>query len=104
MKTTREVLSKISNHTYSQITFYTFNKNVLKVSDKYREGRLTALEYVSELTLYYMNLEKDIRKQLIEQIDHQMQSNSCLPSSDYKDGLYDGLNDVLDAYSNVEAK
>ncbi len=73
----------------------------MKVSDKYREGRLTALEYVSELTLYYMNIEKEIHKKLVEQIDHQMKSNSCLTESDYKDGLYDALNEILDEYRRV---
>ncbi len=101
MKPTREVLSALSNHCYSQLTFYKFNKNVLKVSDKYREGRLTSLNYVSELTLYYMNMEKDIQRQLIGQIDKQMKSNSCLDDSEYKDGLYDALNDMLDEYKRV---
>ena len=101
MKPTRQLLSEISEHTYNQITHYKFNRGTLKVDDKYREGRLAALNYVSELTLYYMRLEQEIRKQFRDQIDHQMKSNSCLPESDYKNGLYDALNDVLDEYKKV---
>lgn len=80
------------------MVFYKFNKGILKISDKYREGRLTGLEYAAELSLYYMNMEKQIRAYFVEQIDKQMKCNSCLPSSDYKDGLYDALNDVLDEF------
>ena len=101
MKTTRDILSDISKHTHNQIIFYKFNKGILQISDKYREGRLTALEYAAELSLYYMNMEKQIRVYFVEQIDKQMQSNSCLPDSEYKDGLYDALNDVLDTYRKI---
>ncbi|SFV56058.1 hypothetical protein MNB_SV-3-161 [hydrothermal vent metagenome] len=101
MKPTKDILSDISRHTYNQITHYTFNRGTLKVDEKYREGRLTALNYVSELTFYYMNLEKEIHKQFREQINHQMKSNSCLPQSSYKDGLYDALNEVLDEYKKI---
>jgi len=103
VKTTREILSELSNHTYNQITLYRFNKGLLQVSDKYREGRLSALNYVSELTLYYMNMEKHLHSELRRQIDKQMEQNSCLCSSEYKDGLYDALNDVLDEYQKINA-
>jgi len=103
MKHTRDILSDISKHTYTQITHYTFNHGTLKVDDKYREGRLTALNYVSELTLYYMRLEQEIRKQFREQIVYQMKSNSCLPESEYKHGLYDALNEILDEYRKINS-
>jgi len=101
MKTTLEILSDLSKHTYNQITLYRFNKGLLQVSDKYREGRLTALNYISELTLYYMNIEKSLPIQLREQIDKQMEQNSCLNSSEYKDGMYDALNEILDEYRKI---
>ena len=101
MKTTTQILSDISGHTYQEITLYTFNKGTLNISNKYREGRLTALNYISELTFYYIQLEKEIRKQFKEQIDLQMKNNSCLPESEYKEGLYDALNDTLDEYRKI---
>ena len=101
MKSTRDILSEISKHTYNQSTMYRFNKGTLHISEKYREGRLVALNYASELALYYMQIEKEIRKHFREQIDYQMQSNSCLASSDYKDGMYDALNDILDEYRKI---
>ena len=100
----REILEKINSYLHSQITYYRFNKNVLKVSDKYRDGRLAALQYASELSLYYMHLEKSIKDKYRDQILQQMKANSCLKDGDYKKGLYDGLNDALDAVSENQDK
>jgi len=98
MKSAKVFLTNISNYIYTQITMYRFNKNTLKVTDKYREGRLAALKYASELSYYYMQIEKNLPHQFREQIDRQMKSNSCLLDGEYKRGLYEGLNDVLDIY------
>lgn len=70
--------------------------NFLLISDKYREGRLATLKYIGELTFYYLQEEKSIKDKFREQLLKEMQQNSCLNDSDYKDGLYDALNDVLD--------
>jgi len=102
MKTSKEFLSELSSHIFTQITMYRFNKNTLKVTDKYREGRLAALKYASELSYYYMQIEKNLPRQFREQIDRQMKSNSCLLDGEYKRGLYEGLNDVLDQYMQVK--
>ena len=94
--TSKEFLEEISKNCSNQITYFTFNKSTLKVSDKYREGRLAALKYIGELIFYYLQEEKSIKHRFKEQILKQMQQNSCLNESDYKEGLYDALNDVLD--------
>ena len=94
--TSKEVLEEISKHCSNQIIFYKFNTTTLQISDKYREGRLTALEYIGELTYYYLQEEKKIQHEFHEQVLNQLQQNSCLDDSDYKDGLYDALNEILD--------
>lgn len=66
------------------------------MSDKYREGRLTALKYIGELTFHYLQEEQSIKHKFREHILQQMMQNSCLNDNDYKNGLYDALNDVLD--------
>jgi hypothetical protein len=93
--TSKAFLEEISKNCSNQITFYTFNKTTLQISDKYRDGRLSALKYIGELIFYYLQEEKSIKHRFIEQILKQMQQNSCLNDSDYKDGLYDALNDIL---------
>ena len=94
--TSKELLEEASKHCANQITHYTFNKNTLQVSDKYREGRLGALKYIGNLIFYYLQEEKNIKYKFREQILKQMQQNSCLNDSEYKDGLYDALNNILD--------
>ena len=94
--TSKELLEEVSKHCSNQLTLYRFNTSTLQVSKKYREGRLTALEYIGELTYYFLQEEKKIQQQFTEQILKQIELNSCLNDSDYKDGLYDALNDVLD--------
>ena len=59
-------------------------------------GRLAALKYIGELSFYYFQEEKSIKQRFREQVLKQMKQNSCLMDSDYKDGLYDALNDILD--------
>ncbi len=94
--TSKEVLEEISNHCHHQLTLYKFNHGVLQVSDKYREGRLDVLKYIGDLTFYYLQEEKKLQEYLHEQILKQMQLYSCLDDTDYKQGLYDALNDILD--------
>ena len=95
-KTSKELPEEISKHCSNQVTLYTFNKTTLEVSDKYREGRLTALKYIGELTYYYLQEEKRLQQYFHDQIIKQMKLYSCLDDKDYKNGMYDALNEVLD--------
>ena len=92
----KELLEAVSRHCYNQLTLYRFNTTTLKVSDKYRKGRLTALGYLTELSYYYMQVEKSIEDRFKEQVIKQLSLHSCLDDSEYKCGLSDALNEVLD--------
>ena len=94
--TSKEVLEEISKHCSNQLTLYKFNTTTLQISEKYREGRLTALEYLGELTYYYLEEEKRIQEEFKEQINKQLELHSCLDDTEYKNGLYDALNEILD--------
>jgi len=93
--TSKEVLEEISKHCSNQLTLYKFNTTTLQISEKYREGRLTALEYLGELTYYYLQEEKRIQEEFKEQVNKQLELHSCLDDTEYKSGLYDALNEVL---------
>jgi len=93
--TSKELLEAVSKHCYNELTLYRYNTTTLQVSDKYRQGRLTALEYLTELSYYYMKEEKSLEDQFKEQIMKQLELHSCLNDSEYKRGLYDALNEVL---------
>ena len=91
----KEFLETVSRHCSNQLTHYKFNTTTLNVSKKYREGRLAALEYLGELTYYYLQEEKKIQQDFHEQIRKQIEHFSCLSENDYKRGLYDALNETL---------
>lgn len=93
--TSKELLEAVSKHCYNELTLYKFNTTTLDVSDKYREGRLTALEYLTELTYYYLQEEKKIGEEFKQQISKQLERYDCLDDTEYKRGLYDALNVVL---------
>jgi len=93
--TSKELLEAVSKHCYNELTLYKFNNTTLDVSDKYREGRLTALEYLTELTYYYLEEEKKIEEEFKKQVLKQLKLNDCLDDTEYKRGLYDALNVVL---------
>lgn len=94
--TSKELLEEVSKHCSNELTLYKFNTSTLQVSKKYREGRLTALEYIGELTYYYLEQEKKIQQDFHEQVRKQIEHYSCLVDSDYKQGLYDALKETLD--------
>jgi len=100
--TTKEILETLSKNCSNQLILYKFNKNTLNISDKYREGRLTGLEYIGNLTFFFMQEEKRIQLLLREEILKQMKVYSCLEETEYKEGLYDALNDTLDQIRNIK--
>lgn len=94
--TTKAYIESISKYCYQEMTFYRFNTKTLQVNDKYREGRLRALQYVSELTYDYLQREKQLQNEFKQQLVAQMTEHARLmEDSEYKSGLYDALNDVL---------
>lgn len=92
--TSKELLESVSKHCHNELTLYKFNNTTLHVSDKYREGRVTALEYLIELTYYYLQEEKKIGEEFKQQISKQLKRYDCLDDTEYKRGLYDALHAV----------
>ncbi len=100
--TTKEILEAISKNCSNQLILYKFNKNTLDISDKYREGRLTGLKYIGNLTFFFMQEEKRMQLLFREEILKQMKFYSCLEETEYKEGLYDALNDTLDQIRDIK--
>ncbi len=100
--TTKEILETVSKNCSNQLTLYKFNKNTLNISDKYREGRLTGLQYIGNLTFFFMQEEKRIQSLFREEILKQMKFYACLEETEYKEGLYDALNDTLDQIRDIK--
>ncbi|RRS32355.1 MAG: hypothetical protein P794_01805 [Epsilonproteobacteria bacterium (ex Lamellibrachia satsuma)] len=95
----KSYIETVSRHCYSQLTYYQFNTSTLKVSEQYRAGRLSALKYVSELTFRYLQEEKRLREEFRQKLIEQMKLHTALQDGEYKNGLYDGLNEMLNVKS-----
>lgn len=93
--TSKEILESISKHCHNELTHYRFNTSTLKVSDKYREGRIAALKYIAELSCYYLQEEKKIQEHFNTQVRKQLDQNSCLDDNEYKRGLFDALEYIV---------
>ncbi len=98
-KTSKEILEIISKHCHNELTYYRFNKSTLQVSDKYREGRLTALKYIGELVYYYLQEEKKIQEAFNAQIHKQLEKYSTLEENEYKRGMFDALEMIVENYN-----
>jgi len=74
----KHFLEELSRYCSSQQTLYEYNKSSLQIDDKYREGRLTALGYVADLSFYFMQREKEIKEQFIREIAKQIEATNSL--------------------------
>ncbi len=102
MRSSKEILSDLSKECFNQITHYKFNKNTLHVAERYRKGRLDGLQYISELTLYYMQREQALRREFESQLLKQMKGMNCLNNGEYKQGLYDVLHEFENLFKRIE--
>ena len=65
-------LEEISRYCYSQLTLCRFNKASLTIDEKYREGRITALNYISDLAFYFIQEEKQLKEHFLEALKKQV--------------------------------
>ena len=90
----KHFLEELSRYCSSQQTLYEFNKSSLQIDDKYREGRLTALGYIADLSFYFMQREKEIKEQFIQEIAKQIEATNSLKTPAYQQGILDTLHDI----------
>jgi hypothetical protein len=92
---TKELLETISKNVSNELTHYKFNKNTLIVSDKYRKGRVAALEYTLELIYFFMQQDKQIKEQFHHTLLLQLQETQMLRDGEYQKGLHDALQSII---------
>ena len=87
----RAFLEEVSRYCYSQLTLYRFNRHTLDIDEKYREGRITALNYIADLTFYFMQKEKHIEEEFVSELEKQMQMVDLPKSPQYSQGIRDSI-------------
>lgn len=90
MKKSVNILEDISNECYGMVTYYKYNRSINK-SEKYRDGRIDAANWINELIYYYIQKEKNFLNEFTIYIEEQKDKISILKDGDYKNGLYDQL-------------
>ncbi len=87
---TKQELEKISNICSEELTRYRYNKD-LKISDKFRKGKVAGLAYSLELIYYIFEKEKRLKQEFLERLEAQIKDVQDLNDGDYKKGLEEAL-------------
>ena len=87
---TKLLLESISNDCLNQLTMYQYNKG-LDISDKYRKGKVTSLQYVLDLIYHFYEKDKLLKIEFENLLDSQMKEISDLKDGDYKNGVIEIL-------------
>jgi len=93
MKKSIEILEKISSQCVAEKSSYEFSKTMNK-SDKYRKGRIDALNWINNIIYHFIQKEKNFINEFKEHIKDQKDITSGIKEGDYKKVLYDQLNEV----------
>ena len=88
---TKELLEEISNDCLSELTKYKFNKG-LEISDKYRRGKITSLQYVLDLIYHFYEKDKSLKTEFNNILSSQIKDTSQLKDGDYRQGIDEVLN------------
>ena len=93
MEKSIQILEEISKECFSYTTYYKFNRSI-EATEKYRDGRIDASNWINELIFYYIQKEKNFLLEFKEHIQTQKDKISFLNNGDYKNGLYEQLNEI----------
>jgi len=63
-------------------------------SDKYRKGRIDALNWVNDIIYYFIQKEKHFMIEFIQHIYDQKDIITNIKDGDYKDAIYDQLHEI----------
>ena len=93
MEKSIKILEDISQKCYQDTTVYKFSKNI-NATERYRKGRIHASTWVNDVIYYYVQKEKNFLKEFVQHIQDQKSIIAVIKDGDYKNGLYDQLQEV----------
>jgi len=83
---TKNLLEEISTNCLHELTRYKYAKH-LKISERSRKGKITALEYTLELIYHFYQKDKLLKQEFQEMINSQLIDTQSLKDGDYKDAI-----------------
>jgi len=93
MKKSIEILEELSRDCNNETTRYKFSKMIEK-SDKYKKGRVDALNWINDIIFHFIQKERNFINEFKEHINTQKGIISDISEGDYKNALYDQLNEI----------
>lgn len=94
-KTSREIFESISNHCFTYTVPYKYGKQKSRGTQKYKDGRITAYEWINNLTYYYIKQEENLKDEFISYLKIKQEEIEVLREGEYKKGLQDAINEIL---------
>jgi len=98
MVSARRTMEIIHAHAYNELTRYRYNHNTLAVGERYRAGRIAALEYLTRLATHYLEQEAALKESFLSEIERQRDHAGLLRPGGYRLGLTEGLDGALGQY------
>ena len=88
-----KILEDLSSDCVHEITRYQFSK-MIEESDKYKKGRIDALRWINDIIYHFIQKEKNFLNEFKQHIQDQKDIIVNINDGDYKNALYDQLNDI----------
>jgi len=93
MEKSIKILEDLSSDCVQEKTRYMYS-NMLKQSEKYKKGRVDALNWINDIIYYYIQKEKNFVIEFKQHIQDQKDIIANIKDGDYKNALYDQLNEI----------
>ena len=92
-----QLLHRMHMESHNQLTHYRFNKHK-DYDERYRAGRVTALEWLCSLSSHYMEREKRVPDEISQVIQHEMKKIETLRNTPYRQGIEDAIKEFVQNY------
>lgn len=93
MEKSIKILEDLSSQCVAESSSYKFSKT-MKASDKYRKGRIDALNWINDIIYHFIQKEKNFIPEFIQHIKDQKNIIHNIKDGDYKNALYDQLHEI----------
>ena len=93
MEKSIKILEELSSQCTVEKSSYEFSKT-MKLSPKYRKGRVDALNWINDIIYHFIQKEKNFINEFKEHIKDQKDIIANIKEGDYKTALYDQLHEI----------
>ena len=94
-KSTKKTLEDISQHCFTNMVPFKHSKHLYRGSLKYRKGRITAYDWINNLTYYYLKQEENLKDKFILNLKFKLEEIEILNNGEYKKGIRDSIDEIL---------